>query len=375
MSYKINKLTPEQEALIPFYREKWRNIALSTERIDRRKAAEAVKEVYALCGLEQPEIYFCESPYEAMSKTLPQLEYLMIQPIHLGFLRIRSSVSKLFALKSKLDLDNAANKRPSDVNIHIHTTLYYQFISYMKAIEQQLQTDIADVVELQIDANLSELYHQLQIQLGKDYDSNFIPAVTFCSYCSWFDFWNSVLNYTADQNLSQIFQSLAESCGWIFAYKRVAVVCDRPTKLSFDSQNRLHAEGEPAIEFADGYSLYIYHGVTLPEKYSQLHPSQWEASWLLEEKNAELRRVLIQGIGYARIVEQLQASELDSYQEYRLLKISNEIDVEPIYLLKMTCPSTEKIHVLRVPPDVKSAREAIAWVNWGIAPEEFVVQT
>ncbi|MFN6512933.1 MAG: hypothetical protein RMY29_000355 [Nostoc sp. CreGUA01] len=39
----IEKLTPEQEALIPVYREKWRAIALSTERIDREKAAEAVK--------------------------------------------------------------------------------------------------------------------------------------------------------------------------------------------------------------------------------------------------------------------------------------------------------------------------------------------
>lgn len=36
-----------------------------------------------------------------------------------------------------------------------------------------------------------------------------------------------------------------------------------------------------------------------------------------------------------------------------------EIDVEPIHLLKMTCPSTRHIHVLRVPPDIFSAREAI----------------
>jgi transposase len=31
----IEKLTPEQEALIPVYWEKWRAIALSTERIDK----------------------------------------------------------------------------------------------------------------------------------------------------------------------------------------------------------------------------------------------------------------------------------------------------------------------------------------------------
>jgi internalin A len=100
----------------------------------------------------------------------------------------------------------------------------------------------------------------------------------------------------------------------------------------------------------------------------------WQAQWLLSEENAELRRLLIQRIGYDRICCELQAVELDSWQEYRLLKIDNA-DVEPIYLLKMTCPSTGHIHALRVPPDMRSAKEAIRWVNWDIDSEEFSVQT
>lgn len=88
-----------------------------------------------------------------------------------------------------------------------------------------------------------------------------------------------------------------------------------------------------------------------------------------------MKRVLIQGIGYARICQELQAAALDTWQEYTLLKIDNNVDVEPVYLLKMTGPSTGFIHALRVPPDVNSARKAIRWVNWGIDPEEFSVQT
>ncbi|MBC7971807.1 MAG: hypothetical protein H7Z11_17055, partial [Verrucomicrobia bacterium] len=145
--------------------------------------------------------------------------------------------------------------------------------------------------------------------------------------------------------------------------------------LRFDSENRLHAEGEPAIRFVDGYSLYSYHGVTLPEKYGIVPPNQWQSEWLLTEDNAELRRVLIQGIGYARICQELQAAELNSWQEYTLLKIAADADVEPIYLLKMTCPSTGHIHALRVPPAMTTAREAIRWVNWDIDPEAFAVQT
>jgi len=167
---------------------------------------------------------------------------------------------------------------------------------------------------------------------------------------------------------------LFEHCGWILRFEKFCAVCDRPRHLRFDSQNRLHAEGEPAIEFADGWKFYYYHGVRLPEKYGQFHPSQWQSQWLLTEENAELRRVLIQGIGYDRILQELSAKQIDSWQEYALLQIDNA-DVEPICLLKMTCPSTGFIHALRVPPNLTSARQAIRWVNWDIDAEEFSVQT
>ncbi|MEG3959916.1 hypothetical protein QT982_31520, partial [Microcoleus sp. herbarium2] len=114
----------------------------------------------------------------------------------------------------------------------------------------------------------------------------------------------------------------------------------------------------------------------------------WQAQWLLSEENAELRRLLIQRIGYPRIIQELEVTELDSWQEYTLLSIEFDDDFDddgnpkPIYLLKMTCPSTGFIHALRVPPDVRSssrasltAQEAIRWVNWDIDPEEFSVQT
>jgi hypothetical protein len=83
--------------------------------------------------------------------------------------------------------------------------------------------------------------------------------------------------------------------------------------------------------------------------------------------------VRIQGIGYAKICQELQSTELDSWAEYALLKVDNYIDIESIYLLKMTCPRTEFIDALRVPPTMKTARKAIGLVNWGIKPAKFAV--
>ena len=115
--------------------------------------------------------------------------------------------------------------------------------------------------------------------------------------------------------------------------------------------------------------------IELPKEYQKGHPSKWPVEWLLSERNAEIRRWLIQFMGYAKVAKELQAIELDSWQEYTLLRIKARVDIEPIFMLKMTCPSTGDIHVLRVPPHVGTARSAIKWVNWGVDPEEFSVQS
>ena len=54
MTEIISELTFEQEALILVYRDKWLKIALLTERIDREKAAEAVKTAYTAIRKQEP---------------------------------------------------------------------------------------------------------------------------------------------------------------------------------------------------------------------------------------------------------------------------------------------------------------------------------
>lgn len=341
---RIEKLTPEQEALIPVYRDKWRKIALSTERIDRGKAADAVKAAYELIGVPKPEIIFFDSPYAAARHVYWGISY------------------------SELDYNDLLPQLYSKLpNTNI------PFFDQLNLLEDKQLFEQIRQFEMILLSEAAERLEEEDGQLCEEFDEGHMQTDILCWECGWFDFCVSV---SEENHLEwEIYQNLLRHCGRIYAYKEACLVCDRPTKLSFNNQNRLHAEAEPAIEFADGFKAYAHHGVHLPERYGKIPPQQWQAQWLLEENNAELRRVLIQGIGYTRIIEELQATELDTWQEYTLLKIDNNVDVEPIYLLKMTCPSTDFIHVLRVPPDMQSAREAIRWVNWGIEPEDFAVQT
>jgi len=43
-------------------------------------------------------------------------------------------------------------------------------------------------------------------------------------------------------------------------------------------------------------------------------------------------------------------------------------------LLKMACPSTGDVHILRVPPDCDTAEQAITWCNHGNHPDSFLKQ-
>ncbi len=380
----IEKFTPEQEALMPVYREKWRAIIRSTEPIDRQKASEAIKTAYTAIGTEEPKILFVDSPIAALNTIIIQNQ--LGSPL---WKQLSNQLSNQLSMQlggrqmndqfgTYLESYKLGNLDREDLMVKLQewSQLLNQILSQFRSqLWSRLWRQLwRPVEESQLDRHLwFKLWEELEGQPGREHVQIFDEV--WVDFGVWFDFAISVLNLAHEQRLGEVCLSLAKYCGLIFPFEKICFVCERPIKLSLDSEDRLHAVGEPAIQFADGYSLYAYHGVTLPEKYSKLHPYQWQAQWLLEEDNAEVRRVLIQGIGYARICQELQAIELDSWQEYTLLKIDADVDDDPIYLLKMTCPSTGFIHALRVPPDVESAREAIRWVNWGTDPEEFSVQT
>ena len=135
----------------------------------------------------------------------------------------------------------------------------------------------------------------------------------------------------------------------------------------------LHGNGEPSFEhpICKGYH---WHNTRIPERMGEVPSAAWKSAWLLDENNAEIRRLLITEIGYERICRELAATKIDKYREYELLKIKQDVDVEPIVLLSMTCPSTGHKHVLRVPPEMTKAEDAITWCNWGIKPSEFRVE-
>lgn len=345
MTHKhMTQLTPEQEALMRIVRDKWIQIGLDTTPTNPRQAKAAIKLAYQCAGMKPPQkILWFKNPLEAMNHIVSTQELqdnstkiaLRQGVMNTVFKRVASTVSDIFRYTVSDEIEDAIDASIGDITFTIESTLR--------------------------DAIRPSSFYQLGGTWG-------LSDVSSLAVYAYFD------ALGIDCSPLKGLWATAQHCGWWWAYKQIAIVTPKPSVIRLDKQGRLHGEGVPALAY-EGFQVYAYHGVILPEKYGKVHPSEWQAQWLLSEENSELRRVLIQGIGYTRIVKELQAIELDSWPEYTLLKIDSDVDVEPMHLLKMNCPSTGYIHAMRVPSDIQSAREAISWVNGGVASETFSVQT
>lgn len=102
-----------------------------------------------------------------------------------------------------------------------------------------------------------------------------------------------------------------------------------------------------------------------------------KSRWILKERNAEIRKLITENLGWPKILSDLQGEFVDRWNEYELYRIQpkDRLMRESFYLLKMRCPSTGSDFTLCVPPQIRKAKEAITWVRKGIAPEDFIKQT
>ncbi len=156
---------------------------------------------------------------------------------------------------------------------------------------------------------------------------------------------------------------------WI-AEKEIICIC-RPV-LTLKGE-RLHNENGPAVEWSNKEKYYFLNGVQVSENIVTTKAEELDPLLLIKEQNAEVRREIIRKVGVSRLLQKLNAQKLDSWREYELYNIDN-IDIEPVHILKMTCPSTKIFYSLRIPPEIKKAYEAITWINNGIKPEEFLIE-
>ena len=110
-------------------------------------------------------------------------------------------------------------------------------------------------------------------------------------------------------------------------------------------------------------------------------PETITAQEIFETTNVELRRVMIERIGYDEFFRQAEAAELDRDMDKggirRLLKVEFEEASgfrgreEPIVVLSVIDPSTGRSYIIRVPPTTTTCRQAAAWIAGFDDPDQY----
>jgi hypothetical protein len=202
-------------------------------------------------------------------------------------------------------------------------------------------------------------------------------SFSFVSF-SEFIYWDIIYQFNEDEAVKNFVKYLPEAyreggLGFAVITEKEFYALGMP-RYYLNEQNRLHRENGPAVIWEDGSKEYYLNGVKMPEEVVMLKPEEIDPKLLFKEQNAAVRREIIRKVECSRILQKLNAVKLDAFLEYELYRIEN-IDVEPIHILKATCPSTGVFYSLRVPPDIFKAKDAISWVNQGIDKDEFIKET
>jgi hypothetical protein len=169
---------------------------------------------------------------------------------------------------------------------------------------------------------------------------------------------------TKFSNCYQIFKAFEAGAFRFFITKDSIEVCAIPTVVNLDEQGRLHAASGPAFVWLDDIRVFSWHGVRV-EDYVIEHPERITVADIETERNAEVRRVKIERYGLARYLADSGAREIHR-DDYGVLYRREVPDEEPLVVVKVLNATPEadgsfKDYFLRVPPAMKTAREAVAW--------------
>jgi hypothetical protein len=160
---------------------------------------------------------------------------------------------------------------------------------------------------------------------------------------------------------------------------REIIAVPRPA-LRMDARSRLHSVDGPAVTWPVGARYYFWHGVRVPERFVYT-PETITTEEMLRERNLEVRRLMLERIGFDRLILDTHArpvhmDECGALYRLRLSHRSSGVRLaEPMTLVHVTNSTAEpdgtrKRYFLRVPPSVRTAREAVAW-TFGLTEEQY----
>jgi hypothetical protein len=355
---KIEKLTPEQEQQLHEWRKRWFAIGSCCAPADRVRAEAAITTMYTEIGEKPPKFVWVQSPAT-------------------GVLAI-CAINKLGEAKVEHDLgDSLWTSLRDSLGDSLRDSLWTSLGGSLRdSLRDSLWTSLRDSLRDSLWTGLGgSLWTSLRDSL-RDSLGDSLGDLIWCKtwwgqqeayWIAYYAFCRDVIGVRYDdKRLRQLdlWSGIAQSCGWWWPYRNVCVVSERPEVVRWEADRnppRLHSEGGPALRYRDGWEVYSWHGLRVPKRIID-EPETITVAEIHAEQNQEQRRAMIERIGWMRYCEKAGAREVHRDDFGALLEMDGLGDGDTLArFVRVRDPSTGREYVLRVPPTVKTVREAVAW--------------
>ena len=347
MGNLITKMTPEQEARMPEFRDAWIRHGLNNQRADFQTAIKAWEVIYKETGIPFPKgVVRVQSPIVgALAAPIAATAIEFIRKSR-GEKNVRSAVDS--AVRSAVGWA---------VGSAVRSAVY-------SAVDSAVDSAVGSAVGSAVDSAVgSAVGSAVDSAVGVKFWHYWIGGSLWPAYASWFTFMRDVLGVQIPA-IGQAYETQARSAGYAWPNRDFLIICDRPADILLDAQGRLHGANGKSIHWRDGWGLYHWHGVEVPAHVIE-EPAKITVREIEDCKNAEVRRVMIERYGQDRYLVESGAKEIHR-DDWGVLYRKDIPDDEPLVMVKVVNSTPEpdgtfKDYFLRVPPEMRRAKQAVAW--------------
>lgn len=337
MVLRIDKLTREQEARFDEWADRWIEVGLRNRPADRERFERAVEQCYGFAGLEWPGVVVW-----------------VPSPLVMAF----AAPASAFAI----ELVEAERRRGAVGG----------------AVRGAVDGAVRGAVRGAVDEAVNEAVRGAVRGSWYRYLGGQFWAGGWYWGGAWTSFFRDVCDLELDGDLwdrARAYEATIESACWWWPHRRFVMVSERPLEISREladpgvprgwGSHRLHREDGPAVVWPDGWGVWAWHGVRVPQRVIE-QPDTLSPAEILGESNAEVRRVMMERFGPDRLLRETDAELVDDDGEFGKLwrlPVDGDEDLVMVEVVNSTLEpdGSAKDYWLRVPPGVGSAREAVAW--------------
>ena len=162
---------------------------------------------------------------------------------------------------------------------------------------------------------------------------------------------------------------LARSAGFVLPLEDRVWLCERPTVVSRERNGLLHASDGPALDWGGMMPFYLWHGEEVTRK--SVGPAEEIYIWDFgNERNRRARDLMLEKYGLERYCQ--KAGKRVQQDETGTLWRAGVIWAVEVVNGTEEPDGSRKTYFLRVPPTVRTAREAVAW-TYGLRRRDYRV--